>query len=93
MADCLSAAAACLQPCVQALHACMRRLQNKLRVFKLLSLKDEYAYLLAADYCSVIDRLLDEKQASCSSSEETMSCVAAARMPLHSKCWPVETAC
>ena len=48
----------------------MRRLQNKLRTFKLLSLQDEYAFLLASDYCSVIDRLFGEQQASCLPSTE-----------------------
>lgn len=33
------------------------RLENKLRVFKLLTLKDEYAYLLSDDYTALIDRI------------------------------------
>ena len=41
------------------------RLQNKLRMFKLLSLQDEYAYLLSADYLDIIDRLLAAEQACC----------------------------
>jgi hypothetical protein len=58
--------------------ACARRLQDKLRMFRLLSLQDEYAYLLAADYRSVIDRLLAEQQASelcCAPSVRTISAV------------------
>ena len=41
------------------------RLQNKLRMFKLLSLQDEYAYLLLTDYLAIIDRLLAAEQACC----------------------------
>lgn len=37
------------------------RLANTIRVFKLLTLKDEYAYLLTDDYTALIDRIREKQ--------------------------------
>ena len=41
------------------------RLQNKLRMFKLLTLQDGYAYLPIEDYRALIDRLVQAQQVPC----------------------------
>ena len=38
------------------------RLQNTLRVIKLTSLQDEYAYLLTEDYMTLISRIIEQQE-------------------------------
>lgn len=40
----------------------MCRLQNTLRVVKLTSMQDEYAYLLTEDYVALISRIITEQE-------------------------------
>jgi hypothetical protein len=37
------------------------RLEKRLRVFKLLTLKDEYAYVLSEDYAALIERMHQQR--------------------------------
>ena len=74
----------------------MCRLQNTLRIVKLTSMQDEYAYLLTEDYVALISRIITEQEVrsvALALLPLTLD-VVMSHVPLHcpgaacSICWP-----